>query len=116
MGANARQALRLNVKPSLALIGERETNSRRKEWNGGENYNMLDFLGHGGFARVYKLATKRGGDVFALKQIDKRKHFINGILNPKIKDEIHIMKGLNHVSYVNKGTQTRLNYCAATYC
>ena len=110
MDANGRQNSRLNFKPSLTLTGERETNSRGKEWSGGENYNMLDFLGQGGFARVYKVATKRGGDVFAVKQIDKQRHLINGILNPKIKDEIHIMKGLNHVSYVNKGTRIRLNY------
>ncbi|MCJ1423967.1 hypothetical protein MMC29_001854 [Sticta canariensis] len=110
MGVNGRQDSRLNVKPSLALIGERETNSRGKEWSGGENYNMLDFLGQGGFARVYKVATKSGGNVFAVKQIDKRRHLVNGILNPKIKDEIHIMKGLDHVSGVDKGTRTRLNY------
>lgn len=69
------------------------------EWNGGDQYNVVGYIGKGAFAIVYKLAMKRDGELFAVKQIEKRRFVKNGILDRKINNEIHIMKNLSHVSY-----------------
>ena len=72
------------------------------EWNGGETYNVVGFLGQGSFALVYRIATKRDGDEYAAKQIEKRKYIKNGILDNKAKNEINIMKDLEHVSCIDR--------------
>ena len=67
------------------------------KWNGGEKYNVVDHIGKGAFADVFKFATKREGKVFAVKQIEKRKFMKDGVLNHKVHNELQIMKILNHV-------------------
>jgi hypothetical protein len=68
------------------------------EWSGGDRFNVVGYIGRGAFANVYKLATKRDGDLYAAKQIEKR-HFIkNNTLDNKIHNEMHIMRKLCHVS------------------
>ncbi|MCJ1287962.1 hypothetical protein MMC26_007315 [Xylographa opegraphella] len=73
------------------------------KWNGGEKFNVVDHIGKGAFADVFKFATKREGKVFAVKQIEKRMFMKDGILDHKIHNELRIMKILNHphiVEYV----------------
>ncbi|MCJ1378370.1 hypothetical protein MMC17_001468 [Xylographa soralifera] len=73
------------------------------KWNGGEKYNVVDHIGKGAFADVFKFATKREGKVFAVKQIEKRKFMKDGVLDHKVHNELRIMKILNHphiVEYV----------------
>ena len=67
-------------------------------WSGGEIYNVVGILGTGTFATVYKLATKRDGELFAAKQIDKRKVLRSGG-DQKVHNEIRIMQEAKHVSY-----------------
>lgn len=67
------------------------------DWSGGEKYNVVRFLGSGAFAQVFQLATKSDGDLFAVKQIEKRAFMKNGILDLKINNEMLIMKRLRHV-------------------
>lgn len=67
-------------------------------WNGGDTYNVVGYIGKGAFAMVYKLATKRDGEVFAVKQLEKRKFIKNGILDHKVNNELRIIKHLRHVS------------------
>jgi serine/threonine protein kinase len=69
-------------------------------WNGGSVYNVVGCLGKGAFATVYKLATKRDGQVFAAKELDKRRFIKNGILDMKFDNEIQIMKDLRHPNIV----------------
>lgn len=69
------------------------------EWNGGDDYNVVGYIGKGAFASVYKLATKRDGDLYAVKQIEKRHFMKNGILDQKVHNELLIMKRLQHVSF-----------------
>lgn len=47
---------------------------------------------------VYKLATKINGEVFAVKQLEKRKFMKDGILDHKVDNELKIIKHLRHVS------------------
>lgn len=85
------------------------------EWNGGETYNVVGVLGQGAFATVYRIATKSDGDLRAAKVIEKRRFVKNGTLDHKIKNEMHIMKDLEHVSYVERVTDNAKFFCAATY-
>lgn len=67
-------------------------------WNGGELYNVIEHIGKGAFADVYKFATKREGKLVAVKELEKRRFIKNGILDHKVTNELKIMKCLNHVS------------------
>lgn len=108
-GASAHQG-------STAFMTGRKVNTYSIEWSGGEKYNVLGQIGQGAFAVVFRIATKRDGDLYAVKQIEKRKFVKNGVLDKKIKNEMHIMKDLEHVSGADKAPQTMLNFGAATYC
>lgn len=68
------------------------------EWNGGAKYNIVGKIGQGAFAIVYQLATKSEGELFAAKEIEKRRFMKNGSVDAKIMNEIRIMKNLKHVS------------------
>lgn len=69
-----------------------------KGWDGGQTYNVIGTAGKGAFATVWKIATKRDGDVYAAKEISKRQLFKNGVFDRKIDSELHIMQQLRHVS------------------
>ena len=69
-------------------------------WHGGPTYNVVGMLGKGAFATVYRLATKREGQIYAAKELDKRRFMKNGILDLKFDNEINIMKGLRHPNIV----------------
>ena len=66
-------------------------------WNGGEKYNVVSYVGKGAFALVFKLSAKKDGEVYACKQIEKRRFIKDGILNHKVHNEILVMKDLEHV-------------------
>ncbi|KAL9130747.1 MAG: hypothetical protein Q9217_001143 [Psora testacea] len=65
-------------------------------WNGGEKYNVVSYVGKGAFAMVYKLSAKKDGEVYACKQIEKRRFIKDGVLNHKVHNEILVMKDLEH--------------------
>lgn len=67
------------------------------EWSGGDRFNVIGQIGRGAFACVFKLATKRDGEYFAAKQIEKRHFMRNNTVDNKIHNEIDIMKRLSHV-------------------
>jgi serine/threonine protein kinase len=69
-------------------------------WNGGELYNVIEHIGKGAFADVYKFATKREGQLVAVKELEKRRFLKNGILDHKVTNELKIMQCLNHVRLV----------------
>ncbi|MCJ1403950.1 hypothetical protein MMC11_007173 [Xylographa trunciseda] len=66
------------------------------KWNGGDKYNVVEHIGKGAFADVFKFATKREGKVFAVKQIEKRMFMKDGVIDHKVHNELRIMKLLNH--------------------
>ena len=68
-------------------------------WSGGSTYNVIGTLGKGAFAIVYQLATKQDGELFAAKQLEKRRIMKDGVLEKKIHNELVIMKDLHHVSH-----------------
>jgi serine/threonine protein kinase len=84
-------------KSKLVLGGE---NSYGMHWNGGSVYNVVGCLGKGAFATVYRLATKQDGQIYAAKELDKRRFIKNGILDIKFDNEIQIMKNLRHPNIV----------------
>ena len=67
-------------------------------WDGGELYNIVAQIGKGAFAAVYKLSTRKNGDLIAAKEIEKRRYLKDGILDRKIHNEIEIMRRVDHVS------------------
>ncbi len=73
----------------------------------GEDYKKLEMIGKGAFATVYKLARMRDGQLYAMKEIDKRS-FQNGILIRSMDNEINIMKALRHVSITDSRPRKRL--------
>jgi serine/threonine protein kinase len=69
-------------------------------WAGGDKYNVVGQIGKGAFATVYQLATKSDGQLFAAKELEKRRFMKNGILDRKIDNELQIMKAISHPNVV----------------
>ncbi|EMC93435.1 hypothetical protein BAUCODRAFT_125292 [Baudoinia panamericana UAMH 10762] len=69
-------------------------------WSGGEKYNVVGLIGKGAFATVYQLATKSEGQLFAAKELEKRKFMKNGVLDRKLDNEMQIMKSISHPNIV----------------
>lgn len=72
-------------------------------WSGGDKYNVVGRIGKGAFATVFQLATKSEGQLYAAKELEKRKFIKNGVLDRKLDNEMQIMKSVNHrhiVQYV----------------
>jgi serine/threonine protein kinase len=68
-------------------------------WTGAPTYGVQKRLGGGAFATVYLLATRRGGSLYAAKEIQK-KNVNTQELDIKINTEINIMKRVTHVSFL----------------
>ncbi len=96
-------------------------------------YNVVGHIGKGAFANVYKLATKQDGELFAAKEIEKRRFIKDGVLSHKVHNEIDVMKQLKHVricapslkrngltcpsriSSTTLGTKRRQNICISSW-
>ena len=101
--------------PMLTAGSERYNFGMR--WSGGDKYNVVAYVGRGAFANVYKLATKREGEVFAVKELEKRRFIKDGILDVKFNNELDIMKKLDHVCLNSKYCGIPLTLCRpATHC
>ncbi|KAK4690470.1 hypothetical protein P7C71_g6328, partial [Lecanoromycetidae sp. Uapishka_2] len=68
-------------------------------WNGGDKYNVIGYIGKGAFAMVYKLSSKRDGEVFAVKEIDKGKIKDKADAH-KAQKELNVIKNLRHPNIV----------------
>ncbi|EXJ67368.1 CAMK protein kinase [Cladophialophora psammophila CBS 110553] len=96
-----------NLRKYLAARGDVAQFASMREstygnyWNGGSLYNFTGLLGKGAFATVYKVQTKEDGDIYAAKELDKRRFIKNGVLDMKFDSELNIMKNLNHPNIVN---------------
>lgn len=86
-----------NLRKYLAARGNVATFASMREssygnfWNGGSIYNFTGLLGKGAFATVYKVQTKKEGQVYAAKELDKRRFIKNGVLDLKFDSELNIM-------------------------
>ena len=69
-------------------------------WSGGDRYNVVGHIGKGAFATVYQLATKSEGQLYAAKELEKRKFMKNGVLDRKLDNEMQIMKAISHENIV----------------
>lgn len=100
----------LLLNPRLAPAHQRQQHTSVKapiiqnqygmHWSGGDKYNVVGQIGKGAFASVYQLATKRDGQLFAAKELEKRKFIKNGILDRKLENEMQIMQSISHPSIV----------------
>ncbi|WPH00236.1 Hypothetical protein R9X50_00305900 [Acrodontium crateriforme] len=82
-------------------------------WSGGDKYNVVGFIGKGAFATVYQLATKDEGQLFAAKELEKRRFIKNGVLDRKLDNEMKIMRDISHqniVQYVDYKDHTNHLY------
>ncbi|KAK4506738.1 hypothetical protein PRZ48_000471 [Zasmidium cellare] len=86
--------------PNTAVKAPIVHNSYGMHWNGGETYNVVGQIGKGAFASVYQLATKADGQLYAAKELEKRKFMKNGVLDRKLENEMHIMQQIEHASIV----------------
>ena len=85
-------------------------------WNGGEKYNVVGYIGKGAFAMVYKLSSKSSGEVYAVKQIEKRRFIKDGLLGHKVHYELNVMKKLSHVRVLNPRGVILTNDDSAKHC
>ena len=80
-----------------------ERNTCGMLWNGGDKYAVVAKIGHGTFANVYKLVTRREGNVVAAKEVEKRRFVKNGAAGQTVDNELKIMKTVHHVSEPSLG-------------
>ncbi|KAK8243882.1 hypothetical protein HDK90DRAFT_136662 [Phyllosticta capitalensis] len=84
--------------PVVPVMSSGQTYGMR--WNGKPDYNVVDQLGKGAFATVYKLATVMNGEPFAAKELEKKRFIKNGQMDKKLDNEMRIMKDLDHPNVV----------------
>jgi serine/threonine protein kinase len=93
-----------NVRPTTGSTQTHKVpmsmNRYGMHWGGGERYNVVGQIGKGAFATVYQLATKNDGQLFAAKELEKRRFMKNGVLDRKIDNELQIMKAISHPNVV----------------
>jgi len=65
-------------------------------WSGGDQYMCTGKLGKGAFADVYLIATRRDGELFAAKELEKKRFMRHGVLDKRLASEIDIMQQLRH--------------------
>ena len=89
---------------SILAAATSGNNSHGLNWNGGRKYNVVNRIGSGAFALVYKLSSKRDGEPYAVKEISKDRFMKDGHLGIKFHNELNLIKSLDHVcnSYVCK--------------
>jgi len=69
-------------------------------WSGGHKYKCTGVLGKGAFATVYLIATRLNGELFAAKELEKRRFMRNGVLDKKLDSELQIMQRIHHPNVV----------------
>ncbi|KAK4935293.1 Protein kinase protein rad53 [Elasticomyces elasticus] len=89
------------ARGELAQFASMRESSYGNHWNGGSLYNFTGLLGKGAFATVYRIQTKNEGNIFAAKELDKRRFIKNGVLDIRFDSELNIMKTLKHPNIVN---------------
>ena len=82
---------------SSSIIAARGQNNYGMKWNGGDKYNVVGYIGSGAFAMVYKLSTVQQGELYACKQIEKRRYIKDGQPGKNMHNELGIMKRISHV-------------------
>ena len=74
--------------------------SNPAQWDGAGKYNIIGCLGKGAFAVVYQVADVYSGEVYAAKELEKRRFVKDGVLDARLDNEMQIMKGLSHPNIV----------------
>ena len=82
---------------SILAAATSGNNNHGLNWNGGRKYNVINRIGSGAFALVYKLSSKRDGEPYAVKEISKDRFMKDGHLGIKFHNELNLIKSLNHV-------------------
>lgn len=107
-----------SAQPVLPFATNQPYGTYGMNWSGGDKYNVTGQIGKGAFAIVYKLATKQHGVVYAAKELDKRRFMRHGILDPKVDNEMRIMRDLKHpniVQYIDHHEHDRWIYIIMEY-
>lgn len=69
-------------------------------WSGGDQFKCTGVLGKGAFATVYQLATRIDGELYAGKELEKRRFVKNGQLDQRLDNEMEIMTQIRHDNIV----------------
>jgi serine/threonine protein kinase len=68
-------------------------------WTGDDRYDLLGQIDRGAFGTVYQLSSKSDGQMFAAKELEKRRFISNERFNP-VDNELQIMKAISHPNIV----------------
>ena len=89
-----------NKKPLPVMHAPSLNSDYGMHWSGGEIYKCTGVLGKGAFATVYQVATRLHGELFAAKELEKKRFIKNGVLDQRLDNEMAIMQKLSHPSIV----------------
>ncbi|RMZ86513.1 hypothetical protein DV736_g6261, partial [Chaetothyriales sp. CBS 134916] len=90
----------LEQRGTVAKFASMRESAYGNVWNGGSIYSFTGNLGKGAFATVYRVQTKRDGNIYAAKELDKHRFMKNGQLDVKFDNELKIMQNLKHPNIV----------------
>ena len=90
----------LKARGQEAQFSSMRESTYGNQWHGGLSYNFTGQLGKGAFATVFRIQTKKEGNILAAKELDKRKFLRNGVLDIKFDSELKIMQTLKHPNIV----------------
>ncbi|KAH7136252.1 hypothetical protein EDB81DRAFT_77443 [Dactylonectria macrodidyma] len=71
-----------------------------REWDGSGKYAVKETVSKGTFTTVYKVISKFDGQLYAAKEIEKRRFMKNGTLDQEFCNETKILKQLHHPNVV----------------
>ncbi|KAL9577786.1 MAG: hypothetical protein Q9212_006144, partial [Teloschistes hypoglaucus] len=91
---------RLSSKAKDTLVAGTEPYNYGMIWNGGDTYQVTGRIGHGAQGHVYKVARRRDGEVFAVKEVSNFLKDRHGNLSTQVTQELKIIKRLEHPNIV----------------
>lgn len=89
-----------NPKSIPGMHPPNTSNDFGMHWSGGEQFKCTGVLGKGAFATVYQLATRMDGELYAGKELEKRRFMKNGLIDQRLDNEMTIMTQIRHDNIV----------------
>ncbi|KAI4199968.1 MAG: hypothetical protein LQ350_004229 [Teloschistes chrysophthalmus] len=91
---------RLSSNAKNTLVAGTEPYNYGMVWNGGDTYQVTGKLGQGSQGHVYKVARRRDGEVFAVKEVSNFLKDRRGNVSAQVTQELKIIKRLEHPNIV----------------
>ncbi|KAL9580837.1 MAG: hypothetical protein Q9203_006143 [Teloschistes exilis] len=91
---------RLSSQAKATLVAGTEPYNYGMIWNGGDTYQVTGKIGQGSQGHVYKVARRRDGEVFAVKEVTNSHKDRRGNVSTEVTQELEIIKRLKHPNIV----------------